>query len=264
VTEVNPAVSLRPLCYVRRILAQHLLFLFLAIVAPLWDYYDTGRLKKHPGSAQKIRYYKTTAAWLWIASAVAVLIVGWERVFTITPAPYDAAWLFGHLWVRYLVGTLIALFVALSLQPFVTVALKKLRKKPRTYRTAETVKSLDYFLPATSTERRWWAFIAITAGVCEETLYRGFLVHYLHASAFSLNLTVALLISSGLFGLVHLYGGVSGVVGSFVFGFLMGMLFLLTGNLLLPMIVHALLDLRMLVILRPPGEQAAGIEAAGN
>lgn len=30
------------------------------------------------------------------------------------------------------------------------------------------------------------------------------------------------------------------------------LLFLLTGNLLLPMVLHAVMDLRMLVILRPP------------
>jgi uncharacterized protein len=263
VTEFNPAVSLRPLCYVRRILAQHLLFLFLAIVAPLWDFYDTERLKKHPGSAQKTRYYQTTAVWLWVASAIAVLSVGWRRVLTIYPAPAEISWLLDYAWVRYFVATLIVAFVVVSALPVAIVIRKKLRKKPRKFGSAEAMKSLRYLLPATWTERRWWAFIAVTAGVCEETLYRGFLVHYLHG-AFSLNLTIALLISSGLFGLVHLYGGVSGVVGSFVFGFLMGMLFLLTGNLLLPMIVHALLDLRMLVILRPPGEQAAGIEAAGS
>jgi len=33
-----------------------------------------------------------------------------------------------------------------------------------------------------------------------------------------------------------------------------GLLFLLTGNLLLPMVLHAVTDLRMLAILRPPAE----------
>jgi membrane protease YdiL (CAAX protease family) len=33
---------------------------------------------------------------------------------------------------------------------------------------------------------------------------------------------------------------------------LVSLLFLLTGNLLLPMLLHAAIDLRMLLILRPP------------
>src|SRR3979411_2681913 len=55
---------------------QHLLFAFLAIALPAWDFYATRRLKKNPGSAQKIGYYKTLCALLWIASVVAVATVG--------------------------------------------------------------------------------------------------------------------------------------------------------------------------------------------
>jgi membrane protease YdiL (CAAX protease family) len=79
----------------------------------------------------------------------------------------------------------------------------------------------------------------------------------LHVSPWTLNLTLALVISSLIFGLGHLYGGVGGVVESAITGFLLGLLFMLSGNLLLPIILHALIDLRMLVILRPPDEQTA-------
>jgi Type II CAAX prenyl endopeptidase Rce1-like len=91
-----------------------------------------------------------------------------------------------------------------------------------------------------------------TAGVCEETLFRGFLLHYLQVFPWTLNLTLALLISSVIFGFNHLYQGAGGVAGSAIVGFLFGLLFLLTGNLLLPIIFHGVIDLRMLAILRPP------------
>jgi hypothetical protein len=39
-------------------LMQHLLFLFLLAVAPIWDLYNTRKLKRNPSSEQKIRYYK--------------------------------------------------------------------------------------------------------------------------------------------------------------------------------------------------------------
>ncbi|HUI84929.1 MAG TPA: CPBP family intramembrane glutamic endopeptidase [Candidatus Binatia bacterium] len=236
---------------------QHLLFVFLLVVAPIWDYRDTTRLKRSPSSAGKLRYYRTLCAWLWIASIVAVLAVGARPLLTIEPAPQEIPWLLQHIRVFYLVEIAIALFVAVMLLPFATVFWKKVRKQPRQYRSAEALRSLAYFVPATWTERRWWVFICITAGICEESLYRGFLLHYLHVFPWTLNLTLALLISSVIFGLGHLYTGIAGAIGTGIGGFIFGLLFILTGSLLLPMILHAALDLRMLVILRPPDAAVA-------
>lgn len=236
-------------------LVQHLLFLFLAVVAPAWDYRDTRRLKQSPSSAGKIRYYKTLAAWLWIASLVACLSVGFRPLVTISPAPGDISWLLEHAWVRYLVEAVIALILTvLVLMPAGIVLWKKLKKQPRKYSSADALKSFSYFFPATWTERRWFAFLCITAGICEETLYRGFLLHYLHFFPCTLGLTLALLVSSVIFGLGHLYGGVGGVVGSVLVGFLLGLLFLLTESLLLPMLLHALFDVSKLLQLRPPSD----------
>jgi CAAX protease family protein len=235
---------------------QHLLFFFLAVVVPAWDYHDTRRLKQNPSSAGKIRYYKTVCAWLWIASTVACLSVGFGRLFTISPAPGEISWLFEHAWVRYLVGALTALIFTVSLLlPAVIVIWKRLRKLPRKYSSADAMKSLSYFFPATWTERRWFTFACITAGICEETLYRGFLLHYLHIFPCRLGLTLALLVSTVIFALGHLYGGVGGVVGSALGGFLFGLLFLLIGNLSLLMLLHALFDLRALLLLRPPSDE---------
>src|SRR6266481_8976170 len=68
-------------------LMQHLLFLFLLVVAPIWDLYDTRKLKRNPSSEQKIRYYKTLCTWLWIASALAVVAIGFRPLITISPTP---------------------------------------------------------------------------------------------------------------------------------------------------------------------------------
>ncbi len=235
-------------------LVQHLLFLFLLVVAPIWDFYDTSRLKKNPGSPQKIRYYKTLTAWLWISSILALLAVGWRPLLTIGPAPSEIPWLLEHVWVFYLVEVVISLFVALMLLPLAVVFWKKVKKQPRKYSSADAFKALSYFLPARWTERRWFAFLCVTAGICEEILFRGFLLHYLHVFPWTLNLTLALLIAALIFGLQHLYQGAGGAASTVVIGLLFSLLFLLTGNLLLPMILHAVMDLRMLVILRPPVE----------
>jgi membrane protease YdiL (CAAX protease family) len=70
----------------------------------------------------------------------------------------------------------------------------------------------------------------------------------------TLNLTLALAISAVVFGLGHLYQGAARATSTVVIGLLFSVLFLLTGSLLLPMILHAVIDLRLLAILRSPAE----------
>ncbi len=227
---------------------QHLLFVFLVAVAPAWDYRYTSRLKRNPTPERKIGVYKTLCAWLWISAVAAVLAVGWRPLFE---APGEVWWL-QIAWVRYLVEALLALFVAVGLLPFVIVLWKKLTHRPRKYGSAEALKSMAWFLPGTWAERRWFAIVSVTAGICEEFLFRGFLLRYLHVFPWGLNLTLALVIAAVIFGLQHLYQGVAGTASTAVMGFIASLLFLLTGNLLVPIILHAALDLRMLVLLRPP------------
>ena len=239
------------------IVLQHLLFWFLVVAAPIWDYVDTRRLKQHPDSARKIRYYRTLCIWLWVATIVACLAVGFRPLFTISPAAEEASWLFGHLWARWLVEALIVMFTALALLPVAIVIWKKIKKVPRKWSSADALKSMSFFLPATWAEPRWYALLAITAGICEELLFRGFLLHYLHTFPFTLSLTLAMLLAAVIFGLQHLYQGLAGAASTVVMALLVSLLFLLTGNLLLPMLLHAAIDLRMLLILRPPDPAVA-------
>ena len=82
------------------------------------------------------------------------------------------------------------------------------------------------------------------------------MLHYLYVFPWTLNLALALVISSVIFAFNHLYQGAGGVAGTAIAGFLFGLLFLLTGNLLLLIILHGVIDLRILAILRPPPESA--------
>ena len=234
-------------------LIQHLLFIFLLVIAPAWDYYDTRRLKRNPTSRAKLRYYATLCAWLWGAAVLACLVVGWRSLAIINPAPEEMGWLLRHIWVRYVILMLLFALAGIVAWTYLGVLWMRARKQPRKYATSDLMQKLSYayLFPATRVERRWWVLVGLTAGVCEEALFRGFLLHYLHTSPWQLNLTLALLVSALIFGQQHLYQGAKGVIASAVLGALFGLLFLLSGSLLLPMLLHAALDLRLLVILRP-------------
>lgn len=127
-------------------------------------------------------------------------------------------------------------------------------------------------LPITAEERKWFAAIAVGAGVSEEILYRGFLYWYLYQVVPRLEWWEDLLICSVIFGLGHLYQGRRGMIGTAFVGFAFGLLYVGTGSLFTPVIVHAAVDLRIIGILSPErrqrlanmDRQALGAQLAGE
>jgi membrane protease YdiL (CAAX protease family) len=82
-------------------------------------------------------------------------------------------------------------------------------------------------------------------------LYRGFLIRYLANDPWHAGLWIAVAIASISFGLAHGYQGLSGIIGTTLLGTVMAVLFLACESLWLPMALHAIIDLRILVLLRP-------------
>lgn len=94
-----------------------------------------------------------------------------------------------------------------------------------------------------ATRREWPGFVplALTAGLCEELLFRGFLLWVL--AHLLPSWWLAALAQAALFGLAHLYQGPRGVFATFFVGaFLTGVVWI-SGSLWPAMLVHALLDL---------------------
>ncbi len=120
------------------------------------------------------------------------------------------------------------------------------------YRAA--LLSLQYLLPVSTHERRWWVAVSISAGVCEEVFFRGFLPQFLtgqlHGS-WSLDPTAAWLSGAVAFGLCHFYQGISGVLRTTLAALMFSLTAILSGSLLLPMVLHVLLDMAILTLYRP-------------
>ena len=96
-------------------------------------------------------------------------------------------------------------------------------------------------------ERFWGWLVCIDAGLSEELLFR--LVLPLSIFALSENLALALGVPLAAFGIAHLYQGVGGVIATGLVGVLMLGVYLASGSLWVAMAVHALIDLRAVVLL---------------
>lgn len=105
-------------------------------------------------------------------------------------------------------------------------------------------------LPTTRRGRWGWAGVSVTAGITEEILYRGLLVLVVTALAPDVPPGLLVLGLAVVFGMAHWYQGRVGMLSTGLAGALLTGLYLATGSLLLPILVHCLIDLRALLI--PP------------
>jgi membrane protease YdiL (CAAX protease family) len=227
------------------------LALAIALVAlpVLTGPFESRFLRADPPTAPKLAYYGATFAGLWGLTIAAAWIEGVARL-------RDASWPWSA-WLPFaavagpVIGVLVAAYLLLALMPL----LQSLRG-PRlrsAYASAfrRHAASFPGLLPNTAAERFGFAALSLTAGVCEEALFRGFLIRFLHEGAPALPLALALAVAAIPFALGHIYQGVSGVIKTGLAGLIFGLLFLLSGSLIPGIILHALVDLQVVYVLRP-------------
>lgn len=110
----------------------------------------------------------------------------------------------------------------------------------------EAVASLE---PRTLPQMLLWIVLSLTAGFCEEHIFRGYLLAQSMAAMRRLAIspwlasTISVLATSMLFGSLHLYEGVGGAVVITVLGAIFATMALLLGNLRAVIVAHFLQDI---------------------
>jgi membrane protease YdiL (CAAX protease family) len=97
--------------------------------------------------------------------------------------------------------------------------------------------STQTFLPQRGSEIVLWVGVSISAGICEEVVFRGYFQRQFEV--FTGSKWIALLLQAALFGISHGYQGIESCVKITVFGALYGLLALWRGSLRPGMIAHA-------------------------
>lgn len=100
--------------------------------------------------------------------------------------------------------------------------------------------STEGMRPASDFEIAAWIVLSISAGICEETVFRGYLQQQF--SGWTGRASVGVLGQAAVFGLVHGYQGRKNMVLIFVLGCIYGIFVLLRKGLRANMIAHAVAD----------------------
>lgn len=207
----------------------------LVVLASLFEHYwFWPRFKKSVATGEpmaRIRGYRRGIIGQWLFTAgVLAMWVGFGRPFSALLLTEPAAW---RIWVG------IALIVATIVLAYLQLA--SVRRLPAERRVAvrPRLASIAFLIPQRPDEYRWFLALSLTAGVCEELLYRGYLTWLL---APWLGVPAAMFVVVIAFGLGHSYQGRRGAIRATLAGAVMAGVVLATGWLVPAMIIHALVD----------------------
>lgn len=197
----------------------------LAVIIPILDYVMYSRLKS------TLQIYVWNIVALWTLSAGCAWV---SRTNHLTLS--DLGENTGHS-----LRTLIVFGIVVALVILLVLAGKKQKSKASSAKMNKALERVRRLIPKSSTERAAWIVVAISAGVCEEFLYRGWLLSLFGAALGSVWL--GLLISSIIFGFAHAYQGRNAIVSTGVVGVVFGVVFIVSGILIPGQVLHAAMDL---------------------
>jgi membrane protease YdiL (CAAX protease family) len=110
-----------------------------------------------------------------------------------------------------------------------------------------TIGDIRAMLPRNRPELGLGAVLSVNAGAFEELVFRlGIPALLFGASGSALTAVAGSVL---LFGALHAYQGVAGVIGTTLIGAVFMASYLLTGSILVPIVLHTLFDLRSLVFI---------------
>jgi len=209
-----------------------LIFLVLGMILPWRGHLRIKKLKEmaHVGTMERLTLYASTIAFQWFAVAG----VAWRSL-----ARGFSAFQLGLTVrdrTRIFIASIVGAAVIAALQ---WLNLRRVGKIPIESRgslqvLAERILSLStvVLLP--------YLALAVTAGLCEEFLYRGFAMAVFMRIGFQA--WAAVLVSSVLFGLAHSYQGRGGVVMTFLIGLVLGTSRIAYGSLVPAIFWHSAVD----------------------
>lgn len=112
-------------------------------------------------------------------------------------------------------------------------------------------RAIEFLLPQTSVEMVMWVVLSITAGICEEAVYRGYFQGQF--AALTGNVPAGIVISGLLFGGAHLYQGMTRAFGIFVSAILYGVVVRWRRTVRPGMFAHGIQDCVAPVLIRMMG-----------
>ncbi|WP_440053925.1 CPBP family intramembrane glutamic endopeptidase [Pseudoalteromonas sp. T1lg65] len=183
------------------------------------------------GQTTKLKIYKSTILTLWLPTILLLIHLATGGI-SMTQLGLVHSWQ---------LTTFIGWLGCLVILSYFVFSLHSIQQNQSQHpKLRAQFEPIAWIMPSTKVERNWFIFgTSLTAGICEELLFRGFLLHVLGQS---LGTLPALFISSLVFGLFHFYQGWQGIVKTGLFGLILALIYLWTGSLWVVIALHFVWD----------------------
>jgi membrane protease YdiL (CAAX protease family) len=217
------------------VVVDSLFVLVFAVIYPVAGFIGFRRLLRKIAAGIPVdrgHLYLSTIVWHWILFILAIFVWSWRN------RPWS------ELGFRFSfdAGLIIALVLALAGIGFLVLQIRQVTAAGQSdiELIHKQLGRLSVLIPRNKNELIRFNILSITAGIVEETLWRGYLIWYL---SLFMPVWVAAVISAAGFGIAHAYQGIENLPRIVIVGGILAALFLLSGSLWLPMILHAATDL---------------------
>lgn len=218
--------------------SDHLFFIIVGILIPLRTVLGTQPqlAKLRFNTRMKIQLYWGNNVWLWLLAGAAAGVWWWnDRPWELIGLTLD--------WGKA-AGGMATLALLVFMGVYIAETIIELLNQQQRDVTAAQMRSELGFLPQTAYEYFHFIFLALTAGICEEFIFRGYFIRYFQCLLVDdYTYTLAILLPALIFGFVHFYQGWQAVIKIGAMAIMFGYIFVQTESLWVLMIVHALIDL---------------------
>jgi membrane protease YdiL (CAAX protease family) len=221
------------------------ILLWRAITRERREYQRFKRMRSTVARQKVFRRWVIEAAIVLGGLSVATIVGAWPSI----PAALAAAqqwppvaalreiWLGPWGWPLAIAG--IVLVLTLLIVPVLSIR--------HSLEEAPAIGDIRALLPRTRGELPYGAALSLNAGVFEELLFR----LGMPALVFAVtgDAIIAFTAATVIFGLLHVYQGPLGVLFSTVLGVVFLLLYLVSGWIAVPIVLHALIDLRSMILI---------------
>ena len=180
---------------------------------------------------KRIDVYRSTMLFLWVPTLILLTLVFGSDL---SMADIGLKW-------QWNLTNQIAVVAVILLGAYLVVSLKQLNNDSEAKQAAlEQLIYIQWLMPGNAKELRYFTFgVSVAAGICEELLFRGYLLHVLGAH---MPMWGAVIVSSLAFGAGHVYQGPVHVLRTAVLGGVMAGIYLVTDSIIIPIVLHTLID----------------------
>ena len=217
---------------------DHLLFVIIGVVIPLTAGRNSREQMKNLkfNSRLKQAVYFGNSLFLWALAGAALLVWwfngrSWSDLGLVWPPPS---------WDQISIYIVVVFGLLYVIDTFTELMSGETQEETR----QEMITELG-FLPANAKEYSQFIVLALSAGICEEIVFRGYFLRYFQL-LFGYDdptYTVAILLSAIIFGLVHAYQGWRAMIKVTAMAVMFGFIFVRVESLFGLMVIHAVIDL---------------------